>query len=715
MPVAAPEAPAAPPAAEPAPARRPALVAPRVLRPSPATLVAAGLAAAVAYAAFARGATELPAEARLQVALAALALAATAALLVGRGLRAAAPVAAWAGLGLLALFAVWTGVSLDWSTAPDLTWAQLNRWVAYALATLVAFVVGSSLPRALERTALAYLAIATAVALYALAGKAIPEVSIAGLFDFDHTAYFSRLREPLAYWNALSLFCVLGVPPAVRAAADADRGVRTRAAAGAAGAVLLTTIALSYSRGGFVVLGVALAILFAVGPGRARLAAAAGAAFAGALPAVIAGFASDDLTGDGVPAAQRADDGLVFLAALVAGIAIAIGLVWLIARAGDRLSLGPRARRRARRGLIGAGILAAVMVLAVIGLSRGAVVTAGWESFTDVKYDKQNDPARILQTNSGNRWVWWNEAAGAWWDAPVAGHGAGSFPLLHRRYRSDELEVRQPHSVPLQLLAETGLVGAGLALGGIGLLAFAALGRIRGGRRALNDGVPAGREQRFGLALAAAAAASLVHLWFDWDTDIPGVALPLFVFLGVLAARPPGMPGVELPPGGAGLRGYAASLPQRGIALTLAALLAAGIAVSAVLPSLAADRLEAGQRAASRADYAEAGRQAEIAKRLNPLAVEPIFVAATAAQKRGEFTRASYLLGEAVRRQPDNPETWFRLAPLELLRGDLAKMEAAAYRILELDPQADVARFFFLANDIGQRSATATGTPLPSE
>ena len=710
MPVAAPEAPAVEPAnwEEALPAPRRALRLPLPGRPSAPALLGAGLAVVTAYAAFAHGATGFPAEARVQVALAALALAALAVLLVGRGVRMASSNAGWAGLGLLAAFAVWTGVSLDWSVAADLTWVELNRWIAYALAAALGLVIGSSLPRAHERTALAYVAVATAVALYALAGKAIP-----GVLDFDHTAFFSRLREPLGYWNALSLFCVLALPLAVRAAADADRAFPARAVAAKAGVILGVAVGLTYSRGGFVVLAVALGFLLALGPGRVRLGLAAGAVVLGTVPALVVGFTRDDLTGDGVPLAERTDDGVIFLAALAAGVALAVGIVWLLARAGDRLALGPRGRRRARRALVATAAGMALALAAVIAGSRGDVVTTAWDSFKDVKYEKQNDPNRILQTNSGNRWVWWNEAAGAWWDQPVEGHGAGSFPLLHRRYREDKLEVRQPHSVPLQLLAETGVIGALLALGGIGALAAAAVPRIQAGRRAARDGIPAGREQRFALALAASATAALVHLWFDWDSDIPALGLPLFVFLGVLAARPRGTPGVGLPPGGGGLRGSGVSLPQRAFALALASLLVAGIAVSAILPSLADGRLEDAQEAATAGDYVRASREAEIAKSLNPLAVEPVLVAANTAQKRSQFARASELFGEAVRRQPDNPEVWLRLAAFELLRGDWKRVEEAAYRTLALDPQAEIARFFFLRKDVGRRSATATGTPLP--
>src|SRR3954470_21322910 len=478
---------------------------PRIGRPDPRGVTAAGwlgigLGAALVYAAFADGAIALPMEARLQVGVAALALLAFGALLFGRGVRASSTTAGWTGLALLVAFAAYSGLSLAWSIAPDGSWGELNRTLAYALVVAVGLVVGSSLPRVLERGALALLVIATAVALYALAGKAIPGVHV-GPVDFNHTAFFSRLRAPLSYWNALSLLCVLAIPAALRAA------VERRPAALVAAVLLLTTVGLTYSRGGVAVLLVALVVLLAVGPDRLRLAATAAAAVLGAAPALAVGFARDDLTHDLVPVAQREGDGLLFLAALVAGIAIAVALGGYVLPRTARVDV-PR-RRALSIAAVGAvvAVLLAVAGLAASDRGIGGTITHGFDSFKSVKFERQNDPARILQTNSGNRWVWWSEAAGAWADRPLEGWGAGSFVLLHHRYRHNSLEVLQPHSVPLQFMAELGLIGALLGLGGLGLLAAAAV------RRALE---PTRSEDRYAAALLAAVAAWLVHMWFDW-------------------------------------------------------------------------------------------------------------------------------------------------------------------------------------------------------
>ena len=81
--------------------------------------------------------------------------------------------------------------------------------------------------------------------------------------------------------------------------------------------------------------------------------------------------------------------------------------------------------------------------------------------------------------------------------------------------------------MPLQFLTETGLIGALLALGGLALLGVAAIRNLRVR--------PPGTERAFAAALLAGVFAWSLHLWLDWDWDIPAVTLPVLV-----AARPAG-------------------------------------------------------------------------------------------------------------------------------------------------------------------------------
>jgi len=670
---------------------------------APAALGVA-LAVAVLYAMFASGAIGIPEESRLQIGVGAVAFGALAALLFGRGLHVTPTPLALAGVALLAGFAAWSGLSIAWSIAPDESWLELNRGIAYALVAGLGLALGSSLPRAAERVALGYLAIATLVAAHALGGKLFPWLEIPGLLDLNHTARLSRLRAPLEYWNALGLVCVLAVPVAVRAAAELGYRARARIAAHVALVVVLVTLLLTYSRGGLLALVVALAGLVVIGPAGSRLLATAGVGVLGALPAVLVTVLSEDLRTNGLSVSARTGEGLLLALALAAGIAIAIVLGNALARRGESTGLSEAGRHRAR--LAGIGLAVAVPLIALIGLGLSERGVAGsvshqFDEFTRAKFDRQNDPARVLQTNSGNRWIWWEEAAGAFSDRPLVGHGAGSFPLLHRLYRDNSIEVRQPHNVPLEFLSETGLIGATLGLGGLALLGIA-------GARTTLARAP-GRERGFAAALLVGAGAWGVHTLVDWDWDIPGVTLPVLIFLGVLAARPAGSPGAGPGPLGAG--------PGRGPVLALGAAGAVVIVALAALPALAKELTSDALSQASTntaGDLTEGAEKAALAKRLNPFDVEPVLAQAAIAERGNQPAAAAGLLVEAVERQPDNPATWFRLARFQIYVDDTRAALRSVVRALELDPAAVAgAPLLLAANYDERRSASATGTPLP--
>jgi O-Antigen ligase len=448
--------------------------------------------------------------------------------------------------------------------------------------------------------------------------------------------------------------------------------------------------------------------VLAAGPDRLAVAAAALAGVLGALAPLVLGVTLHALTGDQVPLHTRSGAGALFALALIAGIAVALAAARVLERRLPALGpvrLPPLATRR-RNMAIAASVVVLVAGFGLAEAGVGGSISQGFESFKSVKFERQNDPARILQTNSGNRWVWWNEALGAWSSRPLSGWGAGSFPLLHLRYRHNRLEVLQPHSVPLEWLAELGLVGALLALGALASLALAGLRHVTALTRGLAAGAVAGPDLRYSSALVAAVAGWLVHMWFDWDWDIPGVTLPLMVFLGVLAGRPVGMPALTLARGGTTAAG------ARAAALALGALLACAVAVSAALPSLAAGRLDRARAAVASDDFAAAWHDADVATKLDPLGVEPLLLQARVAGRQARFPDAAAVLDEALRRQPDNPDVWFAVARFDLARGDIPALLQASHTMLRLDPVGSLGRFFYYAADLGVRSATATGTPL---
>ncbi len=98
----------------------------------PPWLLAVLVAVAVS-AAFAGGATTIPESSRIQVMLVALAAFSLAGVCLGK-LRGDAPRMVWAGIGLLGALAIWSGISIEWSIAPDETWLAANTLAPYALA-----------------------------------------------------------------------------------------------------------------------------------------------------------------------------------------------------------------------------------------------------------------------------------------------------------------------------------------------------------------------------------------------------------------------------------------------------------------------------------------------------------------------------------------------------------------------------------------------------
>ncbi|HEX8123764.1 MAG TPA: O-antigen ligase family protein [Solirubrobacteraceae bacterium] len=664
-------------------------------RPTAGAALLVALLVAAGYAAFAEGAVGQPQAAWLQVTVTLAALLAAAGWLGARRLRGAADPLAVAGITLLALYVGWVALSLAWSVTPDRSWEEVNRALAYALVAATALLAASTVPRAIERVAMGWLAVALAVAVYALAGKVVPGVI--------HDAHgIARLRAPLDYWNALGLVCVLGAPIAIRVATERTRSSIARCGGLIALMLLLACLGLTYSRGGLLALVVVLVVLTSAGGARLRGLLAFALAAVAATPALVLGWTDDALTDNGAALGERIDAGLILGALLLAGAAalIAAGIALMRLEARGRWS-----RTRSQQAWF--ALAAVAVALAAGGITllassdrglRGSLQEAV-DDFTRVQRDETYEPGRLLTTTSANRWAWWREAFGAWADHPVHGWGAGSFPVSRRLYRASPTDVQQPHSLPLQLMAETGAVGLLLALGGIGLLLAGGIARVRA--------MPAGRERDLAVALIAACAAWLVHSLSDWDWDIPGVTVPLFLFAGVLAARPRERR-MEAEPG-----------VGRWLAFGAASLLLAAALASAVLPAWSSGRTDAALRAveARTPERLEDGAaDAGLAARLDPLAVRPLLAAASIAEARGRTLEARRDLLDAVEREPWSTEAWTRLARLALGLADREGARRAALRLLELDPaNPRVIAFVRRAQGVAappEGSAGAVGTPL---
>lgn len=110
---------------------------------------------------------------------------------------------------------------------------------------------------------------------------------------------------------------------------------------------------------------------------------------------------------------------------------------------------------------------------------------------------------------------------------PITGVGLGAFGTVYPAYsRNDQLNVSQAHNDYLQILADGGLIGGGLALWFLILLV-----------RAIRYGCYAGDPFYGGLALGCSAAVigMLVHSLFDFNLQLPSTSLLFLALTAMLA------------------------------------------------------------------------------------------------------------------------------------------------------------------------------------
>ncbi|MCB0880772.1 MAG: hypothetical protein KDC33_00935 [Thermoleophilia bacterium] len=366
-----------------------------------------------------------------------------------------------------------------------------------------------------------------------------------------------------------------------------------------------------------------------------------------AAPAVAYGLTAHALTTDNLPLEDRRAAGAVFGLLLLAGCALAARAA---PAAEERVSRWePRAR-----GVRGA-CLAAALVMAVMPL--GVLLTG-----SDVRDCRPTgiggNVDRVTSLEGNQRGPWWCEAGRGWRLAPVAGNGAGSFPVIELRTRATGnglVQTRDPHGMWPEAASALGTVGVALLALVWGLAGWALVRR------------------RVPSALAAVPLAAFAQAQADWVMSWPAVAVPVGVAIGLIAGGPR-----------AATRRRVAGEPARAAALAVGVV---AVAAAAWLPYLAEHALVDGQDALYvRGDPGGAYRLASRAASLNPLAIEPAQLKGQALAAAGDRRGALNAFREATRVQPDNPASWQSLA--QALPGDASASRAAWARVAELDPHS---------------------------
>ena len=535
--------------------------------------------------------------------------------------------------------AAWSGVSIGWSVAPDRSWDELNRGLVYAAFAVLGVALGSVERRSCRLVALTLAGALGAAVLWALAGKVVPAL-------FPDGGRAARLRDPIGYWNALALaanaLLVLGLWLASR---QAGRSARVTGVVLAYAAVVATLLAVS--RAGLLGAIAAVAIWLLLSEKRVERALLALAAVVPAVAVSAWAFTRSALVEDGQVSADRVADGAWLGLLLGAG---AVAAVVAAARLFG-LRLTPPARRRTGQ-LLALGAVAAV-VLAAAATALVADPAAGGASV--------QSPGRLGDASLNNRWRWWGEAWQLFTERPLQGSGAGSFEVAHRRLQDIYVPAVEPHSVPLQFLAGTGILGLLLFAAVVGAAALAA---VRALRRT------AGEERAAATALAVVTAVYLLHALVDYSWSFLAVTAPVLVAAGALAAA------------------RTSSGERRRRPLAALAALAVGLAClgSLASPWLADRSVRQVNRELDAGDPAAAAAAARRSRTLDPLSIEPSLKLAGVETRRGRTEAARQAYAQAIRTQPENPDTWYALGNYEFSLDDLCNAYVHLNEAYTLDP-----------------------------
>jgi O-Antigen ligase len=545
-------------------------------------------------------------------------------------------------------FAAYVMLSATWAESAADAWEGAARTIFYASLFTLA-VVAPAGSRGRRWVAAGLVSGVVAIGL-------VTELRLLG--DGAGAFLAGRLNDPIGYRNGTAALFAFAVWPLIGVAARRGVGSGLRAAAFAALVLMLGLAFLTQSRGVLLGLVVGGAVSLLIGPDRVRRSwvalAAAGLVALGSSALLDPYHASG--SGTGVASAGDVAGAAASLALICAGSFLA-GLFAFVFDNGLRPP-------RLDRGLhtVGAALLVVLLTAAgVIAIARvgNPVSYAGdkWDEFSQV--ESSDAEGTRLGTVGGPRYdIYW-VALDQFGDAPIAGAGEGSYRFAYYRERRTDRNVANAHSLPLHLLAETGLIGTGLFALWLGAIGLAIARRVR---------FAGAGERTWIAAMAAAGTVVLAQATVDWLWLIPALFGLAALALG-LAARDEDEGRLPLAPAP---RGFAA------LALALAIVSVGALFLSGLYVRKA--------RREALVSPAAALSSARTAERLNPVSVTPLYLQAAALETEGRRGAARQALLEALALEQDNFVTLGLLGDLETRGGNEVAAHGYYRRALGLNP-----------------------------
>jgi tetratricopeptide (TPR) repeat protein len=554
-------------------------------------------------------------------------------------------------LGSFVAYMAWTFASLLWSPNQGDAWIGAGQTLLYLLAFCLAVamvVLGAS-----RRWVLAASVIGPAIVV-ALTLQVLPD-------RLEEFLPASRLIGTTGYGNGEAAFPLVTFWAAIYLAGSRRVNPVIRVLA-LSGAVLALDVAvLTQSRGAAFAMVLSLPVYFLLSGQRLRgliSLAPVAAILVFTFPSLNAVYQQSVGGGDPAAALNNALP-TIWITAALAGV---YALLWSFL---DRQWRPPAGLVRFIGGLMLVAVIVAASAgsLAFVERFGSPVAFAGdqWQAFkTDDRSGQQQ--SRYLSASGSGRYLLWQTAWEGFTENPVLGVGTQNFEATYYQER-DRLAhyARQPHTLPIEILAERGVVGGVLFLGFL-IVSLAA------GLRERFKNLNSEGEAQVG-AMVAAVAYWFIHSSVEWFWQLPAVTLPAIIYLAMLVG--PWSRRAETIPFG---------WPMRTAAVTL------GIfAIVAVTPLYISNYYL--QKSYEAANPSEALQDVEKAQTFNPVNPRLFNTEAELAIELGEWNRVENTYMEAIRRNPEHYESYMFLAQFYERRAEFGKALEFYRKALARNPQ----------------------------
>lgn len=557
-------------------------------------------------------------------------------------------------------FVGWSFASIAWAGVRGDAWNGSDRDLLY----LLVFVLLASWPTSSRAVWPVLLAANIVVAIEGV-------VTVEQAIGAANPAQFlidTRLSEPLGYPNATAALFMLMAWLMIGLASRRWLPSPARGLAfGLAGLDLMLNL-LTESRGSVFTLPLVVVAYLVLVPGRLRSLATVALIGIGVAPVispVIDVYGAYPVSG---PLRHAIDLSLVWAVVLaLAG--------WLFAAIDQRLRVPPRVVRASGFAVVAAALLGLVGLAVAVDPWRRAV--SAWHSF---RYG--SEPSGSLLARFGglgsNRYDFWRVGLIEFKRHPIGGIGADNFLVPYLQLRHSPEEPVYPHSLVIDLLSQTGIVGTLLF---VAFLAFAVLAVTR---------IPAGRNRELAAILVVGASVWLLHSLVDWLWEMPALGVIGMALLGCACGlssraepRPPGSRRARLVLAAAGITAAAAAAASLALPWFSDLDINRALDVWQSNPTAALSTLSQ-------------------ASSLNPLDDRADSVAGAIASRLHEYAIMRVRFQDAVDRSPDDWYANLELGVAASLTGGKQLAAVSLQRAVALDPGEPIARNVLREFEAGQ-------------